>query len=295
MYLYQTDFGWVAQAPAKLNLFFEVYGKRNDGFHEISSLALPVRLFDTLTLQPNENGVIDFHCVGGAEDVPTNQENIVVRALSLLRERTGTNQGATVRLFKRIPSQAGLGGGSSDAAAAILAANKAWNLGLLRQEMSDLGAEIGSDLPIFFQRGASLSGGRGEKTEPFDGMPRLYFVLLKPKEGLSTAQVYGQCMNLHDGRLRSVETMRSVLKTGSVSEIGREFYNRLEAPAAALWPNFVRTQTLLEQVGCLAVRMSGSGTAFYGLCRSKRHADSLAAKLRQRLHNGEEVYSIASL
>lgn len=293
MYLYQTDSGWTVQAPAKLNLFFEVYGKRTDGFHEISSLALPIRLFDTLTFQSNENGIIDFDCAGGSDDVPTDQANIVVRSLSLLKKRTGTDRGATVRLFKRIPSQAGLGGGSSDAAAAILAANKAWNLSLSRQEMSDLGAEIGSDLPIFFQQGASLSQGRGEKTETVDGVPQLYFILLKPKEGLSTAEVYGQCMKSHDGRLRSIETMLSLLKTASVQEIGQGFYNRLEDPAAVIWPNFERTKTLLEQAGCLAVRMSGSGTAFYGLCRNRRHADQLAARLRQMLRNNEKVFSVA--
>lgn len=295
--MYRTKEAWTALAPAKLNLFFEVYGKRDDGFHEIASLALPIRLFDTLTLQARNDGKIEFECSirsAGGNDIPLGNDNLVVQALELLQKKTQTDQGANVTLVKRIPSQAGLGGGSSDASAAILAATKAWNLKLSDRELSDLGAQIGSDCPIFFQNGASLSRGRGERIQAVNGFPQLYFVLLKPPEGLSTAKVYANCLPSHDGKIREVDNFITRLGRSSVGELGSRFFNRLESAARSVWPEFDDVRRQLTRLDCLAVRMSGSGTAFFGLCRSKKHADRVAARLRQRVPCNTEIFSVAS-
>ncbi|MDR2707045.1 MAG: 4-(cytidine 5'-diphospho)-2-C-methyl-D-erythritol kinase, partial [Planctomycetaceae bacterium] len=198
MFIYKSKTFWTAYAPAKLNLFFEVYGKRDDGFHEITSIALPIRLFDTLIFEPTEKEEIDFCCLNASSDVPDNENNLVVRAIRLLQKRVGIIRGARIRLFKRIPSQAGLGGGSSDAATTLQTARLVWNLNISDKELLEIAAELGSDCPIFFHRNASISYGRGERIRSIGGfIPKLYFVILKPSEGLSTATVYNQCMSCH--------------------------------------------------------------------------------------------------
>jgi 4-diphosphocytidyl-2-C-methyl-D-erythritol kinase len=292
MFFCQTKTGWLVSAPAKLNLFFEVYGKRADSFHEIISVALPVRLFDTLTFEPIMEPKIDFACQGGTADVPTGEENIVVRALRHLCQRTGVERGARVRLFKRIPSQAGLGGGSSDAAAVILAARQAWNLNLSNTDLTNIAAELGSDCPVFFHQNASISWGRGEKIRPLQSTPKLYFVILKPDEGLSTAQVYAQCMPCHDKCFQKPKELLNALKYGNIDRIGQNFFNRLEEPAKSIWSRFGEIRQKLEQLDCLSIRMSGSGTAFYGLCRNFQHACRAAGQLRKQMKKNELVFAV---
>ncbi len=288
---------WFIRTPAKLNLFFEVHGKRSDGFHEITSLACPVEgLYDELAFIPRDDDVVKFDCflnVGEGEgtDVPSDENNIVVKALKRLKAETGSKQGAVVSLCKMIPSQAGLGGGSSDAAAILLLANRVWKLGLSPDDLSRIAAMIGSDCPIFLQNGASVSRGRGEIIEPFV-LPTLHFVLLKPKEGLSTAAVYAACMKCHDGIIRRLEDVVAPLKQGDIPEFGRRLFNRLEKPAAAIWPGFEATKKKFEPLDCLAVQMSGSGTAFFGLCRDLRHADEAAEWLEN--DGNASVFSVRS-
>lgn len=295
LYFNRTDSSWTVHAPAKINLFFEVYGKRDDGFHEIASVALPVRLFDTLVFEPLREERIRLDCYGGGPDVPTGDDNIVIRALRLYRQRAGVTQGVRIRLFKRIPSQAGLGGGSSDAAAALLAAQRLWPSQITQTELLEMAAEIGSDCPIFFHRGASLSRGRGERIKSIRSISPLHFVLFKPIEGLSTAGVYAECMAAHDGRFHSPEPLIEELKNGSPAGVARGLLNRLEEPARRLWPRFEAVKEEMNRLGCLTVRMSGSGTAFYGLCHNAGHARRIAAKLRSRAEKGESVFAVAGL
>jgi 4-diphosphocytidyl-2-C-methyl-D-erythritol kinase len=311
MQITKTENVWCVQASAKLNLFFEVRNKRADGFHEITSLAVPVSLYDTVYFEPLyeseilksggcetsvNNSDILFECGGSgiSADIPLDGKNIVVKALESFRQRYGIKQGAKVKLIKRIPSQAGLGGGSSDASAVLLAAREAWKPELPLQELSDLSAETGSDCPLFFNDDASLISGRGEIIQPFADCPRLHFVILKPAEGLSTAEVYRRCMPLHGGTIRNINNLLSALRSGSLEDIGRNFYNFLEIPAEAIWNNFTAVKERLEKADCLAVRMTGSGTAFYGLCRSSEDAENIAGELSKTLRHGESVFAVSA-
>jgi 4-diphosphocytidyl-2-C-methyl-D-erythritol kinase len=295
MYLFQTDKIWTVLAPAKLNLFFEVHGKRSDGFHEITSLAVPIRLFDVLRFEvlPFGRGV-EFSCLGGGADVPQDSRNIVVRAIELFRNRFGIGEGIRVNLFKRIPSQAGLGGGSSDAVAALVAACKVWSKEISREELLSIATELGSDCPLFLQDGASIAYGRGERVESVLRMPKLHFVLFKPAEGLSTAEVYSKCMKVHDGNFHDVGEAAVSFETGEPVRISRRLFNRLEAPAAEIWTRFGEIKSRLERLDCLAVRMSGSGTAFYGLCHNAKHARHVAGRLKHGLEKNETVYNVES-
>ncbi len=271
----------MAHAPAKLNLFFEVLGKRTDGFHEIVSLACPVSLYDTLFFESLECSKWKLHLKGSAAGIPADEHNIVLQALEELRAVTGERRGAAITLFKRIPSQAGLGGGSSDAATALLLANRSWNLGLSRVDLAEIGGRIGSDVPLFLVGGASLGRGRGERVEPVPGLTGLHFVLLKPPFGLPTAEVYRDCMAFHEGCIRSPHSFLEAVRGRDLGMIAQYLFNRLEAPASALRPELDALRERLLRHGCLAARMSGSGTALFGLCRSARSAVRIASALRE--------------
>ncbi|MGA2258695.1 MAG: hypothetical protein ABSG53_28850, partial [Thermoguttaceae bacterium] len=157
MQIHRNSVEIVIQTPAKLNLFFEVLGKRSDGYHEIETLMCPIGWYDTLCFRGASSEELDLECQWGSvasggsgfEEVPRDGKNLVLRAVDLVRRRTGTKQGARLRLTKRIPTAAGLGGGSSDAAAALVAANLGWRLGLSLPELASLAAELGSDVPFF--------------------------------------------------------------------------------------------------------------------------------------------------
>jgi len=290
MHLRQSGAGVVVQAPAKLNLFFEVLGKREDGYHEVETLVTPIDLYDTLSASERGDGQVSLVVrrasgLWGADetwarDLPEGPENLVVRAVELLRRRSGVRAGATLRLVKRIPTAAGLGGGSSDAAAALAAANALWRLGWTWSELARFGAELGSDVPLFFARGPALCRGRGEQVEPVAGLGALHFVLIRPPAGLATAAVYRAC---RAGRpARGVGPVVEALGRGDLAAAGRGLFNRLEAAAEQLSPWVGRLREEFAATDCLGHRMSGSGTCWFGLCRHARHARRVARRLQAR-------------
>jgi 4-diphosphocytidyl-2-C-methyl-D-erythritol kinase len=290
MQLHRSPSGWVVQAPAKLNLFFEVLAKRDDGFHEIETLVCPINLYDTLYLKEDSSGQTKLGCqrvsgVWGPKgsalgDVPTGADNLVAKALDLLRRRAGSPQGATLRLVKRIPSAAGLGGGSSDAAAALAAANAAWKLGWSTAQLECLGAELGSDVPAFFARGPAVCRGRGEKIEPAPALGTLHFVVVRPPAGLSTADVYQACRPA--ARPRRLAPLLDALVRGDLAGAGQRLFNRLESAAKELSPWVHRLQRELARMDCPGHQMTGSGTCYFGLCRHARHARRVARRLQAR-------------
>ncbi len=283
----------VIQTPAKLNLFFEVLGKRSDGYHEIETLMCPIGWCDTLCFRETSSEDLEFECqwglaagyprsAGGSgfDEVPRDGKNLVLRAVDLVRRRTGTKQGARLRLIKRIPAAAGLGGGSSDAAAALVAANLGWKLGLSLPELAVFAAELGSDVPFFLGHGPAVCRGRGERIEPMGGLGLMSFVVVRPPEGLATATVYGVCRPPESPR--PVQPLLEALRQGRVREASSLLFNRLQAAAEQLSPWIARLGRLLAGEDCLGHGMSGSGTAYFGLFRSALQARRVAGRLRAR-------------
>jgi 4-diphosphocytidyl-2-C-methyl-D-erythritol kinase len=185
-----------------------------------------------------------------------------------------------MRLVKRIPSAAGLGGGSSDAAAALEAANLAWNLGWPDPQLAEIGAELGSDVPLFFAGGPAVCRGRGEKVAAAAGLGRLDFVVVRPPAGLSTAAVYGVCRRAD--RPQPLAPLVAAFARGDLAAAGRLLFNRLEEAARALSPWVRRLLAELATVDCLGYGMTGSGTCCFGLCRHARHARRTARRLQAR-------------
>ena len=288
MHLNRSGADLVVQAPAKLNLFFEVLAKRNDGYHEIETLVIPIDLYDTLYFREDASGHVGLVCqraLGswgpdgpGPDQVPEGAENLVVRAVELLRQRAGVRAGARLRLVKRIPVAAGLGGGSSDAAAALAAANAGWGLGWSQDQLSRLGSELGSDVPLFLARGPAICRGRGEQVEPVANLGMWHFVVVRPPAGLSTAEVYKVCRPA--GEPRRLEPLLRSMVRGNLAEAGRLLFNRLEPAAESLSPWIGRLRRALAETDCLGHLMSGSGTCYFGLCRHARHARRVARRLQ---------------
>jgi 4-diphosphocytidyl-2-C-methyl-D-erythritol kinase len=297
MYVRKLGTRTLIHTPAKLNLSLEVLGRRSDGFHEIETLMVAVTIFDTLEFEPSETGQIDLSCRWGhgwsarirggrgvsaessMDEVPGGSENIVWRAAWRLRERAGVSSGAKIRLTKRIPAAAGLGGASSDAAATLLAANLGWQLDWSREQLSAVAAELGSDIPFFLGRGAAICRGRGERIEAIRPA-RLHVVVVRPPVGLSTPEVYAACRPADSPQ--STRPLADALASGQVAAASGMLNNRLEGPASRLTPWIARLRAEFQRLDVLGHQMSGSGSSYFGICRHGRHALRVAARLRSR-------------
>ncbi len=283
------------QTPAKVNLFLEVLSRRPDGFHEIETLMAPVGVFDRVSLAANATGILSLACRwsfgaeghrtgrGPAESsvwepIPSGEDNLLFKGVRRLRELSGVQQGADISLVKSIPSAAGLGGASSDAAAGLVAANLAWGLGWSRQQLAEVAAELGSDVPFFLQGRPCVCRGRGERIEVVGGWKPLHVVIVRPPAGLSTALVYRACRPADQPR--HAETILAAVRCGDVVNVGRLLFNRLEEAAGRLSPWIERLRGAFARLDCLGQQMSGSGTSFVGICRHAGHARRVAARLR---------------
>ncbi|MEX0818058.1 MAG: 4-(cytidine 5'-diphospho)-2-C-methyl-D-erythritol kinase, partial [Pirellulaceae bacterium] len=290
----------VVETPAKLNLFLELLAKRLDGFHEIETLMTAINIYDRLYVTGLSEGQTQLTCrwasgmealtasrngnrsAANLDALPMGSDNIVWKAVEQLRQRAGTAAGIAVHLVKRIPAAAGLGGASSDAAAVLMAANRVWRLGWSQSQLAEVGADIGSDVPFFLASRASGSGmaicrGRGERIESLTNMPPLHFVLTRPPAGLSTPRVYQQCKV--PSTPASVDPLVAALRRGD-HLAGKLLWNRLQPPAEALSPWISRLSALFARTDCLGHQMSGSGSSYFGICRSARHARRLASRIR---------------
>jgi 4-diphosphocytidyl-2-C-methyl-D-erythritol kinase len=289
MRIHYTPVEVLVQAPAKLNLFFEVLGKRSDGFHEIETLMCPISIYDTIAFSSRAEPGIEFECrkpsgfaftnKGESEAIPIDNKNLAVRAVELLRQHADVRAGARLGLIKRIPVAAGLGGGSSDAAAAMAAANIAWKLNWPTDKLARLAAQVGSDVPFFFADGPAVCRGRGEIIEPTDSLGMLHFVVVRPPLGLRTEDVYKVCRPAEIAR--SVMPLVDVLRRGDKIEAGRLIHNGLFQAALKLAPWLDRLKSEFAGLDCLAHQMSGSGSSYFGFCRNARHAKNVAERLRK--------------
>jgi 4-diphosphocytidyl-2-C-methyl-D-erythritol kinase len=295
MFVRQLGHRLVVHAPAKVNLSLEVLSKRADGFHEIETLMVGVGVFDTLIFEPLAGSDLLLTTRWGAGrqaidlpderssqalgDLPAEHDNIVWRAVDLLRQRARSMAGARIHLLKRIPAAAGLGGASSDAAAALIAANRAWSLGWSHAQLADLAAEIGSDVPFFLSPGAAICRGRGEQIEAVRGT-RMHLVIARPPAGLSTPSVYRACRPAD--KPVSVGPLKTALAGGKVAAAARMLNNRLEEAADKLTPWIGRLRAEFGRQGLPGHGMSGSGSSYFGIGHHARSVRRIAARLRAR-------------
>lgn len=279
-------------APAKLNLFLEILSKRADGFHEIDTVTCLVSLADTLIFHRKDTGP---NCLSVKENalnslIPTDHRNLVLKAIELLERKLERVLSVDVELIKRIPTGAGLGGGSSDAAATLLALNTLFQLDLSLETLQQWGAMLGSDVPLFLASPYTRGIGRGEMLEPLPFEKKLYVVLLQPPIFLATPTVYHQHDELPpELPLRNSNGLITALANGSVEQIATECFNRLEAAAIKLHPELVFYRNLLNQPDVLCTAMTGSGSCYYALCNNEQAAQRVCQSIKEQTHDAVMV------
>jgi 4-diphosphocytidyl-2-C-methyl-D-erythritol kinase len=263
-------------APAKLNLFLEVLGKRADGFHEIDSLMCPISLCDTLELRSTATPEVslELHLPAvvspidndPAWDIPSDERNLAYRAVQRVRERLGVQLGCRIRLHKAIPAAAGLGGGSSDAAAAIVAAMIAWG-NWDRELAAEVCAELGSDLNLFLGDengiGLALAKGRGEQCELLACIPKLEFVVTHPPAGCATSAVYAN--HRKSGQTRQSLELVQACQHENVAQIGALLFNALETSAKSITPWIDKQLDFFRTFQFQYSAMTGSGSSCFAL------------------------------
>ena len=270
--------GRLVWAPAKVNLFLELLGKRPDGYHEIATLVAPVDLYDTLEVRPTADGELTLAC--DPPTLPTGPGNLVWKAADALRRQFGVTAGASIRLTKRIPHEAGMGGGSSDAAATIAALNAVWGLNRPAPELAPVAAEIGSDVAVFLLNATGWCTGRGEIVAPAPGGAPIHLVVVKPPVGCPTAEVYRRVILPHtpvDGR----EAL-AAWQSGDPTRVATALHNRLQPAAFDLQPVVRRVYDRLTACAPLGCLLSGSGACVFAVCRDRADAARVARRFAEQ-------------
>jgi 4-diphosphocytidyl-2-C-methyl-D-erythritol kinase len=236
-------------APAKLNLFLHITGRRPDGYHLLQSVFMLLDWCDTLHIDTLASGAIERTDLS----TPLPPDDLIVRAARLLQTASGTRLGAHIAIDKQLPAMAGLGGGSSDAASTLLALNRLWGLNWPRRQLAQLGLQLGADVPFFLLGQHAWVEGVGEQLTPID-LPRQRFVVVKPATGLSTAAIFG-APDLE-------RSHKSVTITDFVAQPYSFGQNDLQQVAQRLNPDVQTTLSWLQNMG-LQPRMTGSGSAVF--------------------------------
>lgn len=278
MIVRDLDGGVEVLAPAKLNLFLEILGRRPDGYHEVETLMVAVNLHDRLSFRDDPSGAVTLRC--DDPTLPTGMDNLVVKAAERLKATAGCPRGVSIVLEKAIPAQAGLAGGSSDAAATLVGLDRLWGLNTPPGQLDALAGEIGSDVAFFLHTPAAVCRGRGERVEAVPLGQPLHFVIVSPPIGLSTADVYRHLTPPE--RPRPIGPVVEALAHDGPAALGRSLFNRLQPIAETLRPALTRVRDALAELGPLHLDghlMSGSGSAYFGLARDRNAADEAARRL----------------
>ena len=269
----------ILSAPAKINLGLAVRERRADGFHNLSTIFLKISLADEITIAEDGTGIA-VTCDHPA--VPDDSRNLVYRAAASL-QRVTKGRGARISLRKSIPVAAGLGGGSSDAAATLSGLNSLWSLQMGAAELERHAAAIGADVPFFLLPGAAaLARGRGDELEPVDCPVALSLVLVKPSLNISTAWAYRQLRPPLTDNAHATTILLRHLEASDVEGLGKACFNDFEPVMLARFPVLRTIKRALTQPGVYGVSMSGSGSTMYAVCHSRDIAQGVANRIRNR-------------
>ena len=248
-------------APAKVNLFLQVIGKRPDNYHDLFSLMCPISLYDTVTLKfrPDDPS-ISVDC--SAPNVPNDDSNLAHKAAAAFMKQRKHKVGLEISIHKQIPVAAGLGGGSSDAAAVLLGLNRYFDTPLTQDQLMTLGVSLGADVPFFVYQKPALATGVGEKLEYFAHLKPCHILLINPGYGVSTAKIFKN-LNLRLTKCKKIHKNSSFNKRDF--DAAQHLCNDLETVTASLHPDIGKAKTALLKHGALGALMSGSGPTVFGL------------------------------
>jgi 4-diphosphocytidyl-2-C-methyl-D-erythritol kinase len=294
----------IATAQGKINLYFQVGSLLETGYHEVASVYQAVSLAERVAVTAaSEWGVSVTGSISAMQlaQVPQGPENLVIRAAFSLARRVGFEEASPIQfeIEKRVPVAGGMGGGSADAAAALVAVNELWCLGLEGPELAEVAAELGADVPFALAGGTALGTGTGTELHPITSA-KLHWVLITGAEGLSTPSVYAELDRLRAEAGEPVseraqaavpEHLLAALDAGDLEAVSKLIHNDLEQAAISLRPELAQKIALAQSVGALRAMVSGSGPTVLCLARSSEHADELVAALGTR---GEQAIAVHS-
>jgi 4-diphosphocytidyl-2-C-methyl-D-erythritol kinase len=276
------------KAPAKINWFLHVLGLRDDGYHEIRSLVQKITLYDVLTFLPSEDLILETE----EASIPVEQ-NLVYKAAALLRKTYGVKKGARITLDKHIPIGAGLGGGSSDAAAALAGLSELWSLSITREELNGIACRLGSDVPFFLGGPLSFAQGRGEKLTPCRARKTACLLLVKPPFPVATAWVYGELRkgrwnteklrltNISD-KVDNIEFLINSIERAEFRDAAESISNDLESVTVKNFPVIAEIKKELVDEGAIFSMMSGSGPTVFGIFSSPEEAGEASKAFEDR-------------
>ena len=274
------------KAYAKINLALDVVRRRDDGYHDVRMIMQTVRLFDRISLKRTRGRNIRVST--NLSYLPSNEDNLVYKAIDIIRKKHGIKDGVEAFIDKHIPVAAGLAGGSTDAAAALVGMNQLFSLGISQSKLIEYGASFGADIPFCIMRGTALSEGIGEILTPLPPIPNCWILLIKPTFSMSTKYVY-QNLQLNNNTVHpDIDKMIEAIKIGSLPKIAARMGNVLESAVGNRTHSIAALKAAIEEQGAEASLMSGSGSTIFGLFQDKDLADRALSVLSQDplVHHG---------
>ena len=266
----------ILHAYAKINWSLDITGVREDGYHLMDMIMQPVSLSDEIVLAPASGLEIS---TGGWPPSRADESNLAYRAALVLKQETGYTGGVRIHVEKHIPVGAGMGGGSTDAAAVLYGLNRMWNTGLSAEDLEIIGLSLGADVPFFIRGGLARTRGIGEILENHDCLYNYWLMVIQPCPGLSTAQVFGLWHKSAPAHRPDTEKALQALETGSLDVLCENLGNVLQPVSESLRPEIVRACDDLSAQGAAFAGMTGSGSAVFGVFRSAAAAEKAYRKL----------------
>ena len=258
------------KAYAKINLGLDVIGKRDDGYHLVKMIMQNVDIYDTLTFEENASGEITLRA--NSETIPTDGSNLICKVANQLKEEFGVKAGADITLEKRIPVAAGMAGGSTDGAAAYLALNELWGLGLSKEGLCKRAVKLGADIPYCIIGGTALSEGIGEELTALKDAPEFYLVVAKPAIAVSTGWVYTELDSHEIERHPDIDGIRAAIESGDVKGMCDKIHNVLEPVTTGKYSVIKDIEKLLEENGAYRAFMTGSGPTVFAVYEREEDA-----------------------
>ena len=268
------------RAYAKINLFLEIIGKRRDGYHNLETVFQSVDLHDLLVIRPTHRRPEQNYIQCDHPTVPTDVNNLAWKAATLLQTHYPQINGIEIRIQKRIPVAAGLGGGSANAAAVLLGLNHLYDLRLSDDDLRRFSSQLGADVPFFFMGGTVLGEGIGNQLTPLNPLPEVEVVLANSGVHISTPWVYQQLKLPLTVKNRDVRIVGQFIEHGDLRNLGANMFNRLETPVFANYPELERLKQVLVRGCAYGALMSGSGATLFTLVANKSQAMELAGNLQ---------------
>ena len=267
------------KAYGKINLGLDVTGRREDGYHIVKMIMQNVDIYDTLTFEDNDSGEITLTAPG--TDLPLGKDNLICKVAWQLKEKYGVNKGADIELIKRIPVAAGMAGGSTDGAAAYLALNELWGLGLSKKDLCELAVNLGADIPYCIMGGTALAEGIGEELTTISDMPESFIVVGKPAIDVSTGWVYKELDSKEIVDHPDIDGIRRAIEAGDLRGMCSLIGNVLEPVTASKYDVIGRIEKLMEDNGAIKAFMTGSGPTVFGIFDDKNTAEKAVEAVRE--------------